>query len=965
MTFVRLTVSFAALVIAAGAIAQDLPAFDDLPAPDPAPPVSGEQFAPPITDAAPPDGAPVISSYTTTARSDETLVLAGENLGEQTLLWGSRANSTEGATVGATTDLAPDASLAFVTVEQREPDGLYLLWPGNEAGHGRPVRVNAPEVWWCTPNRLPRGTEVGVYGRRLTRLPDEAIAHVCLVRPGERFVAIDPRDITGDQHALRFTLPEEIDPGTWQVWVHAGMGGSYGWGGPVELTVTTAGSHTMTDLEAPLDAAGIQAAIDVEAEDGGGLVLLPAGEFELEAGLTVPEGVTVTGAGRGATILRLSRGVKPDLPGRNSVGWGLSPGRIHTQGDELIYRLDVPEAGAYTVWMRYGTEMSPWDVEDMGDHTSLRVEGREPVPLMNLPNTGSFAPTAWSRSATIELPAGEQTLIWRNDTGGGLAIDAFVFARDPDWTPGEADRVEPGDDLLVLHGEDVARMDTREGTLPGSSSALVWLSGDRSGLADLTLLGTGATSCGVLIESADERAWIADASIEGVEIADIAGISGRSPGVAIRSGERVTVTNCDITAHTPILLRGIRQGTLTGNTLTAVGRAGPNALGAITGRTDTVSECVITDNRVESYHGAGGPTVMRMIWLSTGHGSVDNNYIARNEHAPGLRFGGIAGMGQNVGEVILFEANQRMAWHGEIESADARSCTLPQQGPFWPPDSEFESEPALTSYYLQVTEGRGFGQVRRVVGREGNRVLIDRPWRVWPDETSRVLMTNLFARNIVADNTTHNGMTGIQLWIGCWQNVVTGNDIARMRKPGIFLAGFYTTQESTMPNTWNRGVGIMWYNDIDGNRVEDCSAGILLVAYNQAHPAAWPICLGTRIRHNTTVNSRMKAINLASRHPRPEDAPGERPIVGTVCEFNVLRDQAVGVSVPEVARSTKLRRNHLYFWYGWDGDDPPTAYQVEDPNHLAISNNRIEGRGGGPHNVIITRSDQQDATGEQ
>jgi len=125
------------------------------------------------------------------------------------------------------------------------------------------------------------------------------------------------------------------------------------------------------------------------------------------------------------------------------------------------------------------------------------------------------------------------------------------------------------------------------------------------------------------------------------------------------------------------------------------------------------------------------------------------------------RFGGVAGTDQNVGEMILFEANHRTMYFGPLAGAEAQAVLLPKtlpptpderleamrngrppalhrellahdadgnETPFWPPDAWDDGpEPPIHEYYVSVFRGPGQGQTRRVVRREGQRLLLDRP----------------------------------------------------------------------------------------------------------------------------------------------------------------------------------------------------------------------------------------------
>ena len=217
------------------------------------------------------------------------------------------------------------------------------------------------------------------------------------------------------------------------------------------------------------------------------------------------------------------------------------------------------------------------------------------------------------------------------------------------------------------------------------------------------------------------------------------------------------------------------------------------------------------------------------------------------------RFGGVAGTDQNVGEMILFEGNHRTAYFGPLADANSTSVTLPatlpdtpdnrlgsverkhlahdaqgHETPFWPPDvDDGTEEPPIGEYYVTIFSGRGQGQTRRVRSRAGQTLRLDHPWTVPPQAGSVVAVGTMFYQNLIVDNHTPDGMTGIQLWISCVENVISGNTIARQRKPGLYLYANGTTLASSMPRTWNRGISPLFWNVAEGNRTEECTAGAL------------------------------------------------------------------------------------------------------------------------------------------
>lgn len=148
--------------------------------------------------------------------------------------------------------------------------------------------------------------------------------------------------------------------------------------------------------------------------------------------------------------------------------FGFGVGNIHNRGDRLEWEVDIPAEGEYVVWTRYGHKMRDYNRESMDGHTEFGVVGGASAPLEDLPDTGGWSPVRWSRSATLALPAGPQTLFWQNLKGGGLTLDAFCLTDDPEWNPAQAIRIHEngehtatppadGRHMLLIHAETCAR----------------------------------------------------------------------------------------------------------------------------------------------------------------------------------------------------------------------------------------------------------------------------------------------------------------------------------------------------------------------------------------------------------------------------------------------------------------------------------------------------------------------------
>jgi len=907
-------------------------------------------------------GAPVIYEHSREAGPDETFLMVGENLTTNVVAWGVSANTPAGQEYKLQAQLLKSGLLA-VTIPERAQDGPFIVWVRNNTGWSTPIVLNAPQPWWC----MVDGDKVRVFGRNLSRRPDFAKAFVYL-RPSGKETGTWIEAKKNGKYEVAFRLPP---PGEYEIWIHAGDGGEWGWGTPLKLDVAGATPSRPVVHFHGNSGAELQQVMEKLAERGGGTVLLGVGRVTFAGTLRVPSGVMLQGAGRDATTLQLVYDPTATFTRLSGTGWNHAPGAIHTPGDMMEYRLDIPQSGRWEVWVRYATDLKPWKQDGVSGNHAVSVDNGPVVPLMNMDNTGSFGAFRWSKTATLELTAGRHTLTWKNIKGGGVSLDAFLFAMDPSYEPTMTPPPTNSATVVVVQAEDCERFVSKEGKLYGGDRAALWLSGDGAGISDLTLLGNAQVNVGIAIQSAQPLAWITNGVVRNVRVADVDGKQGENCGVRARYVVHAVVRDCELWGRAPIFLSGARQCQFANNRLVSVTRFGGNAEAAILGRCDTIEECLIENNVIASPTGAeaGGPTARRMLWFSTGHGSITRNWIAGNR-SEGAQFGGVAGTDQNVGEMILFEANHRTMFFGALAGADTQSVTLPKtvprtpdehlgsvkreqlahdaagnETPFWPPDTDDgTTEPPIYEYYVTVFAGRGQGQTRRVVRREGEKLLLDRPWNVPPSTGSVVAVGTAFYQNLIVGNQTTDGMTGIQLWISCIENVVSGNTIARQRKPGLFLYANGTTLASSMPRTWNRGISPLFWNLAEGNRTEECSVGALVTSGDAPNlPVEFPRALGNVLRHNSFIRNRTDGIQVNAA------------AAGTLVEFNVVRDALIGYHQAGRADATVFRRNHAYFWYPVNhSTNAPVAFQADHPTMtIVLEKNSIEGIHGTADRRII------------
>jgi hypothetical protein len=123
---------------------------------------------------------------------------------------------------------------------------------------------------------------------------------------------------------------------------------------------------------------------------------------------------------------------------------------IHTPGDWIEWKINVPAAGDYSVWFLYAANNTGFGFDSMAGRVALQVDGQQTVKLEGLANTGDWGRYWWNRVTRLRLAQGEHTLRWMNVMGGGLNFDAFALCDDPNWTPQGIELSAPGGKTLVV-----------------------------------------------------------------------------------------------------------------------------------------------------------------------------------------------------------------------------------------------------------------------------------------------------------------------------------------------------------------------------------------------------------------------------------------------------------------------------------------------------------------------------------
>lgn len=198
----------------------------------------------------------------------------------------------------------------------RLPADAAALWVKTEAGWSSPYLLGVARPFWLDDEAYAPGAVARLFGFRLRpradacrvalRSADGTVLH-CRLSEDLR----SPR--TADEKLVLFDLPDDAAPGAWEVFVHNGTGGAFGWvrAGALEIAAPPPAPPVLNvrDFGAAGDGiaddrGALERALAAAAEQAPAVLALPPGTYLTGATLVVPAGVTLRGGGRDNTILR-------------------------------------------------------------------------------------------------------------------------------------------------------------------------------------------------------------------------------------------------------------------------------------------------------------------------------------------------------------------------------------------------------------------------------------------------------------------------------------------------------------------------------------------------------------------------------------------------------------------------------------------------------------------------------------
>jgi len=309
------------------------------PVSNPGFPPSFKAFDPPVdTNMTVSLNVPAIAEWTRSNDPTDTMVLTGSRLSSFTgnsegrdtrfVLFGQSAIGKAEAD-GSIQRL--DGMQAAITLPSALPTGeMYLLWPRNSNGFGKPVAINQTEAWWIGLDTVSRNEGFSVYGRNLVL--GAGACHLYI--EGYGWIT----STTANPYKADFVVPANLPNGTHTVYAHNGHGRGYGWSKALTLTITDAtdwaagktinvANYGANGADTGDDLAAITSAI--AAASGGDTIYFPAGTYYVSDRIQFGGGKRIMGAGMDLTTIEAGPGFELQPRYRYLVGGNISGTEIH------------------------------------------------------------------------------------------------------------------------------------------------------------------------------------------------------------------------------------------------------------------------------------------------------------------------------------------------------------------------------------------------------------------------------------------------------------------------------------------------------------------------------------------------------------------------------------------------------------------------------------------------------------
>jgi len=227
---------------------------------------------------------------------DTTVLLDAEAGGEPGLPPPAAALRSEGGPLRKLRPVNVTPTCVSFVVPKGLPQGSYQCRIESGGKTSDPFVLNEPGPWWVQGDWGREASPDG-WVRVLGRCLSFGGRAKLVLKNGNRVV--DLKLDSQDQWALAASLPAELSPGLYDVFVHNGYGGAGGWrrAGGIRIApheevwqkqVFDVRDYGAVPNDRVFDTPAVKAALDAAANNGGGIVYFPRGRYQITATLEVP-----------------------------------------------------------------------------------------------------------------------------------------------------------------------------------------------------------------------------------------------------------------------------------------------------------------------------------------------------------------------------------------------------------------------------------------------------------------------------------------------------------------------------------------------------------------------------------------------------------------------------------------------------------------------------------------------------
>ncbi len=196
-------------------------------------------------------------------------------------------------------------------------------------------------------------------------------------------------------------------------------------------------------------------------------------------------------------------------------------------------------------------------------------------------------------------------------------------------------------------------------------------------------------------------------------------------------------------------------------------------------------------------------------------GGFSNNLVHQNRSVGVSR-------SHNAEEQYMSEFGYSI-WHGSLDEVGKDYAAINNIDSYSGKES-FTERLEEFNQYLCVVDGCGFGQYRRIIGCEGDKLLLDKPWDVLPNKDTLITLVSATCNNIWINNNTDttNGPTQF-IWGSGIDNIAYGHEATLAYAITAHCFGLNNDHENTkMPY----GMHVVAFNRYMNNQVKASGMGI-------------------------------------------------------------------------------------------------------------------------------------------